>query len=289
MIASFFHDLRQLASPAQVAALLLMLAPAAWSAAQENSTPAQPPATDAAANASRTGSVQSPLPALRQALPAAPGTAGREVLPISGKILRYAQKLITKYDASGDGVLQADEWGRMAGTPRLADLNGDGELTVQEMAERVASYSQQRSLRLMPTPMAERGSPLAGGIQSPAAGLGTPVDAPAGAPNAEPMRPKQFFVPAEQLPGGLAEWFSQKDRDGDSQVTMAEFADKWTQFETAEFARYDANGDGVITPLECSRAHATKMAEEAAAQRAAEAAQAPTGAAPPSTAGRPMP
>ena len=270
MIASRIHDLRRFAFASQIAALVTMLA--AWSSvAQEEAAPsnADQAAPAAAASDQRAGSAQSPLPALRQAAPVG-SNRRREVLPISGKILRYAQKLVEKYDANGDGQLQADEWGQMSGTPRLADLNGDGILTVEELAERVASYSQQRSLRLMPTPPVERGTPLA------ANGLAASAGSNATAVQKERAPTKQFFVPTEQLPKGLAEWFTEKDRDGDGQVTMAEFADKWTQYETAEFARYDINGDGVITPDECAVAHKRRVAEELAAQQAAEA-QLPAG------------
>jgi hypothetical protein len=46
---------------------------------------------------------------------------------------------------------------------------------------------------------------------------------------------------------------------------MAEFAPKATQTDIDEFARYDANGDGLITAKECAGAN------KAAAPKAADA------------------
>ena len=41
------------------------------------------------------------------------------------------------------------------------------------------------------------------------------------------------------------------DVDGDGQVSMAEYTTTWTETLAAEFLKYDANGDGIITPAEC--------------------------------------
>jgi hypothetical protein len=64
----------------------------------------------------------------------------------------------------------------------------------------------------------------------------------------------RFLTPKERLAKGLPEWFLEKDRDGDGQVSMAEFADEWTADVTAEFDRYDLNHDGIITAAECLKA-----------------------------------
>lgn len=231
-------------------------------------------------HAARLGTNQSPLPVLRNVAPNA-DPPEREVLPIPGKIVRYAKKLVEKYDADGDGVLQQEEWSRMSGTPRLADLDGDGIVTVEELAERIASYSRQRSLRLMPTQLADLPS-SASAIATPApavqqgsqqglAGFDESEQARAEAIEAA-RRARRFYVPRSRLPGGIAEWFLEKDADGDGQITMAEFSQNWSQFEAAEFTRYDLNGDGVITPDEFVRAHQQRQAEQDAAA-AAEAAR----------------
>ena len=58
----------------------------------------------------------------------------------------------------------------------------------------------------------------------------------------------------ERLPEGLPDWFREKDRDGDGQVMMFEFAREWTAEKAAEFDRLDLNHDGIITPSECLKA-----------------------------------
>ncbi|MHC4176759.1 MAG: proprotein convertase P-domain-containing protein, partial [Planctomycetota bacterium] len=42
-----------------------------------------------------------------------------------------------------------------------------------------------------------------------------------------------------------------RDLNSDTQITMAEFAEQWTEEKVAEFGKYDLNGDGIITPDEC--------------------------------------
>jgi subtilisin-like proprotein convertase family protein/Ca2+-binding EF-hand superfamily protein len=53
---------------------------------------------------------------------------------------------------------------------------------------------------------------------------------------------------------GLPDWFGPRDRDGDGQIMMSEFAEEWNDEEATEFARFDLNNDGVIVPEECLKA-----------------------------------
>jgi hypothetical protein len=63
-------------------------------------------------------------------------------------------------------------------------------------------------------------------------------------------KPYKYRSPADRLPKGLPSWFINKDKDGDGQVLMAEYATVWTDAVAAEFASRDPSGDGVITPDE---------------------------------------
>lgn len=58
------------------------------------------------------------------------------------------------------------------------------------------------------------------------------------------------------LPPELPAWFFELDRDGDGQVSMAEFArdEEWTDEKLDEFMSYDTNNDGFIEPAEVLRA-----------------------------------
>lgn len=194
---------------------------------------------------------------------------------ISGKVLRYAEKLVAKYDADLDRRLQEPEWRRMSGTPRLADLDGDGILTVEELAQRVASYSRQRTLRLMPAREAATQPATAADAASDAEeGFSQTLEPPLGdeagkqagdvessASNPQAARAdrsekrngkktKPFYVPPSRLPKGIANWFRERDANGDGQVSMVEYSSKWSQAEALEFARFDKNGDGIIAPEE---------------------------------------
>jgi len=63
-------------------------------------------------------------------------------------------------------------------------------------------------------------------------------------------KPYRALTPLERLPKGLPDWFARDDKDGDGQVAMAEFAVARSQAKVDEFAAYDLNHDGVITPSE---------------------------------------
>src|SRR5690606_3493083 len=48
----------------------------------------------------------------------------------------------------------------------------------------------------------------------------------------------------------LPTWFFERDRNADQQIEMAELTDEGTAEAAEEFASYDADGDGIITPDE---------------------------------------
>jgi Ca2+-binding EF-hand superfamily protein len=56
---------------------------------------------------------------------------------------------------------------------------------------------------------------------------------------------------AELLPEGLPDWFYRSDKDGDGQISMAEFSSRWDSDTVRRFSQYDTNSDGFITPKEC--------------------------------------
>jgi hypothetical protein len=60
-------------------------------------------------------------------------------------------------------------------------------------------------------------------------------------------------VSESDLPEGVPGWFEDRDRNGDGQITMAEYADRWTDELVDEFFSWDTNGDGVITVSEARR------------------------------------
>lgn len=48
----------------------------------------------------------------------------------------------------------------------------------------------------------------------------------------------------------LPTWFFERDLNDDGQIEMSEFTDEWDAEKADDFAKYDANGDGIITPDE---------------------------------------
>lgn len=189
----------------------------------------------------------------------------------SAKVVRYAQRVVDQHDANGDGRLDEDEVGGMEGSSRLADADRDGAVTVAEFAEYVSRYGYRRRIRLMPALSEEkdRSKPLLSPTVTPRPremiGLsrggvepGEPNDRPATAsdkPSVKKQRiPRRYTVSRDQLPQGLPSWFLLRDANGDAQLTLAEYARDGSETSIKEFTRYDANGDGVVTPEECLHA-----------------------------------
>ncbi len=58
---------------------------------------------------------------------------------------RYAESLLKQFDKNHNGVLEREEWSQMRGDWKSADLNGDGKLTVDEIAAHLMGYSARRA------------------------------------------------------------------------------------------------------------------------------------------------
>lgn len=164
----------------------------------------------------------------------------------------------------------------MHGNPKLIDMDRDGRITVDEYAQWVALYASRRRVRLVAPDSLSSGEAMP--LLNPAVWSGSKPTAPrvsaaeqpegavvrgaerSGADRSPEHVPaternargehRKFYVPKSQLPGGLPSWFLSRDRNGDGQVSFAEYCTEGTDTEVREFARYDRNGDGVITPYE---------------------------------------
>ncbi len=208
----------------------------------------------------------------------APQTVQTARQAVPAKITRYAQRVLRQYDRNGDGRLQPAEYAPMAGQPARADADHDGVITLDEFAEYVAAYAEQHKLRWGPPagPLAnlaslftpaespETAAPRSGRASEPESpgtaarppGPASPTASQAQAPEppARPRRDTKFYISPKRLPPGLPDWFVGRDADGDGQLTLAEFAPRPTPAQLAEFARMDANRDGLVTARECQRA-----------------------------------
>ena len=163
------------------------------------------------------------------------------------------QMLFGRYDRNGSGVLEKDEWGSFRSDPSAYDTNHDGKITREEFTAAMASR------------FGGRGGAEGGREQSPwysrREGEGgppktdeSPGEAPAAAANSK--KSYRFRTAAERLAGyeGLPEWFARADANGDGQVKMAEYSTSWTDQVVADFAQFDLNQDGIVTPSECVKA-----------------------------------
>ena len=52
---------------------------------------------------------------------------------------------------------------------------------------------------------------------------------------------------------GLPSWFTSRDSNKDGQISMNEFSRSVSESMVAEFRRYDANDDGIITAKEAAK------------------------------------
>lgn len=141
------------------------------------------------------------------------------------RIQRYAQGLMGRYDRNRNGQLEKDEWSEMRGNYAEADSNKDEIINGDELAGHLAR--------------------MAGGNSSRSGGSSSSSSASSGG---QPTY--RFLSPTERLPSGLPDWFARSDANSDGQVMMHEFSTTWDERKAEEFAGFDVNRDGVITPAE---------------------------------------
>lgn len=131
-------------------------------------------------------------------------------------IKKNAKSMMYQYDKDKSGYLEKSEWFKSD----LADYdkNKDGKISSDELAARISRFASRSSF-------SSRGD-------------GEKVDT------------YRFLTPLERLPKGLPDWFNANDADEDGQIHMSEYSVVWSESKAEEFARYDLNGDGFITPKE---------------------------------------
>jgi hypothetical protein len=124
------------------------------------------------------------------------------------------------------------EWAELRNADAI-DKDHNGVITLDELT---AFYQAANGVRA-----ARKGGPAN-------KASATPVQ-----PDSPPISSKPYRVlsPLERLPEGLPDWFARNDSNGDGQISMSEFAREWSSEKAAEYAHYDLNGDGIITPQEC--------------------------------------
>jgi hypothetical protein len=208
--------------------------------------------------------------------PQAAGTMDDGVPPgiVPAKFFRHAERLLAKYDGDGHGQPGRAERAAMPKGLWAADGDRDGVITVDELAEYLATYGRWRSLgptagtwqaafEFLPLLRPSTPTESASGRDAPPTAEQGETNSPATASTAESLPGRQqrgnrkFFVPPSRLPQGLPDWFTARDADGDGQLTFGEFAPEGGQAAFEQFQRYDLNRDGVLTPAEVLQAGRT--------------------------------
>ena len=204
-----------------------------------------------------------------------------ETAPPPAKVVRYAGVMINRYDTNGDGVLQREEWEKMPGTPQAIDLDGNGLITKDKLVWYLNHYGQSRTIhRTIESDLSEpykfdpeklrflrpavrkaapavpdtetAEEPSDGGVEEMMKANEQPVDEDVyqkmleerQVPSAQP-----FHVLPETL-RGVPSWFILLDKNGDGQVSLAEFAPSLAPRMVTLFRRLDKNDNGLIEPDE---------------------------------------
>ena len=154
-----------------------------------------------------------------------------------------AASRMRNFDKNKDGFLTKDELTpQFAGNPMDFDRNRDGKLTAKELAVRYAvrregtELAQQTREKTKPEKSTEP--------RSRSSEISDPFNG----------RKSYRAQGSRAAPEGLPGFFTDRDANGDGQVTMAEFASEWNDEVVAEFFHSDLDRDGVITAAEALRA-----------------------------------
>jgi hypothetical protein len=195
---------------------------------------------------------------------AAPASAEQPpAIATSAKVLRYSARVLQAYDRDHSGRLESPEWPALREEPKQADLNGDGVIALEELAQRISRYGARRRIQLKSSdPVTTQPGPLlpATAGQETSAAL-DPQNVPL-TPGDPRTANRTFFIPRTLLPQGVPDWFIDRDVNGDGQLTISEFAEHGGRAEMHQFASLDSNGDGLVTASEYAKTSKDQPASE---------------------------
>ena len=167
------------------------------------------------------------------------GVTSSASVALDDRTKRMLDYTMGRYDRNRDGVVDEKERKEMRSDPSEFDANKDSKISKAEMAkflqERYGSRSSSRNRSSAPNYF-----------------TGRPADS-SDSKDADaywrPTRREQLEEDGKlkDLPSG----FLDADEDGDGQVSMAEYAEEWTDAMAEAFIKMDSNNDGYMTIQEC--------------------------------------
>ncbi|MDR1964770.1 MAG: hypothetical protein LBQ50_13435 [Planctomycetaceae bacterium] len=205
--------------------------------------------------------------------------------PVPGKVIRYAVQFMQHYDDNMDEILQEEEWKKMPGAPQSIDINGDREMTMEELIRFLALYGQGRTIH-HPQPVERYFQPKLVSSQFQIFKPFSPVPSQVETQSSEVTKSEEVktediteeamendetpiddavyeeIITNRQIPAtrkydtsseslrGVPVWFLIRDQDGDGQISLKEFAPSLSASALVLFGRLDKNGDGFVTPDE---------------------------------------
>jgi hypothetical protein len=188
------------------------------------------------------------------------GSTSSEATPSQEERVRnFADAYLKQRDTDKSGALEKakDEWKDIRGDPEQIDADHNGVITLDELIQRFSNRQRFGG-------GGGGGGNAAGGGNQTAGNQGGGDSAPQGnkppaaTSSAPAAKAKRFLTATERLPADLPGWFKQYDTNGDGQVSMSEYSTTWTEGKVAEFAKYDTDHDGFITPQECLKVEKKK-------------------------------
>jgi hypothetical protein len=187
----------------------------------------------------------------------------------------YAKSLVKQYDKNGDNMLQPEEQKELRGRAAESDLDHDGVITIDELVTHLSTKTPATAAANSTSTSSSSSASAGSGSHhhhdhdgddkgkgdadlAKRVLMGNAGGLAAGTKEGDKRHSYRFTPAKERLPSGLPSWFEEKDKNGDGQVEMSEYARRWTNGTAADFQRYDLNGDGVITVTEAATKPAPK-------------------------------
>ncbi len=181
--------------------------------------------------------------------------AASSSMSVEQKAIKYAKSTLEQHDENNNGKIDGEEFEKI-GIMKKADLNGDREVTLDEMIAQASgkssvsgnSVSRSREQRGKQSRSRGRGSDKSKKSGEDRIARDLQVAGTVSIPGLERTPSSDDTVRNRREKTSRS--FNKKDKNGDGHITLVEYAGKLTQESIKDFQSRDTNGDGVITGSE---------------------------------------